>query len=245
MVEMTMCIPAPEDNGEAGPPMWDAATVEDGAPIVPGANPSEPDYAAQRNQDSAVSASAADALFSDATSPPERSPSGAMERTGGMGTDPSLERSQERLLALHEATVRLAAQTDPAIALETVLHSAGMLLGASSATFYRWDAAANLLRCARNWQVPVHDTTPDQRPGEGLAGHAFLLRAPLLINDYPGWSQAMASGRIAGLRAALAVPLTRAGQVLGVVVMRAYDETVQFTPDDARLLTLFADQAAA
>ncbi len=160
-------------------------------------------------------------------------------------TDAALPGYPERLLVLHEAAVLLAAQTDPLAAIETVLRAAGRLLGSHSATCYLWDAAAGLLRCAHNWQVPIGDTTPDQRPGEGLAGRAFRSDAPLLVNDYLAWEHARPSGRAAGLRAALAVPLAWGGSRLGVIVMRAYDAGVRFTPDDARLLALFADQAAA
>lgn len=125
-------------------------------------------------------------------------------------------RESHQLLALHRASVVLAAERDPDTVLQHTLQSAVTLLGAGSGTLYRWDADVGLLRCAHNWRVPEHDTTPDQRPGEGLAGQVFLLGKPLIVNDYLRWKHAMASGRAAGLRAALSVPLIRAGTTLGV-----------------------------
>ena len=153
-------------------------------------------------------------------------------------------RAEDRLLALHAASVRLAAVREPRELVPQLLQQAVALLGAGSGTFYDWDSSAGWLRCAYNWQVPELDTTPDQRPGQGLAGTVFAQRRPLIVNDYPGWEGAMPSGLAAGLRAALAVPLSRSGRMLGVVVVRSYDDRLRFAEDDVRLLELFADQAA-
>ena len=54
----------------------------------------------------------------------------------------------------------------------------------------------------------------------------------------------MPSGIAAGLRAAVSIPLLRNGTTIGVVVIRSYDDVTRFTEDDARLLDLFAVQAA-
>jgi len=140
--------------------------------------------------------------------------------------------------------VLLAAQRNPTAVLEQILQRAVTLLGAGSGTFYRWDVDAGLLRCLYNWRVPAHDSTPDQRPGEGLAGQTFARQTALIVNDYQTWAWAMPSGLRAGLRAALCVPLIRSGITLGVVVIRAYERGGGFTDDDARLLGLFADQGA-
>lgn len=164
---------------------------------------------------------------------------------GGMAVDiTDRVRAENRLLALHEASVQLAAVRQPRDLVPQLLQQAAGLLGAGSGTFYTWERATRLLRCTYNWQVPAEDTTPDQRPGQGLAGQVFVTRRTLMVNDYPAWEHAMPSGLAAGLRAALAVPLVRAGAILGVVVVRSYDEAIRFDETDARLLELFGDQAA-
>ncbi|MGE3270838.1 MAG: GAF domain-containing protein, partial [Chloroflexota bacterium] len=152
-----------------------------------------------------------------------------------------------RLLALHDAATVLAAHADtPTTILQEILRSAVTLVGADSGSLYRWDADAGLLRCVRNWNVPSADTTPDVRPGEGLAGQAFSSLKPLIVNDYPAWDQAMDTGRVGGLRAGLAVPLRHGGRTVGVLGIRSYRaDTPPFTEDDARLVLLFGDQAAA
>lgn len=159
-----------------------------------------------------------------------------------------LKQESERLLALHEASSLLAAQTaDADEVLDQVLRSAVNLLGGGSGSLYRWDAAAGLLRCVRNWQVPARDVTPDVRPGEGLAGHTFLSDEPVIVNDYATWDLGMHTGRVGGMRAGLGVPLIRHGVCLGVLLVRVYQHDLPrpFDVDDARLATLFGDQVAA
>jgi signal transduction histidine kinase len=155
------------------------------------------------------------------------------------------QRESERLLALHQASNVLAAQTDPDTVLEEILRFAVGLLGRGSGSFYRWDAEAGVLRCVHNWQVPSSDQTPDLRMGEGVAGRSFAQMKPLIINDYPAWDNATLGGISAGLYGLLSVPLIRSGTPLGVLLIRSYDPVTKFTDDDLRLLTLFGDQAAA
>ena len=158
-----------------------------------------------------------------------------------------LQRESDRLLALHRASTLLSGQVAaPDTVVDEILRSAAGLVGASSASLYRWDAAAGLVRCIRNHAVPATDTTPDLAPGQGLAGQTFALREPLIVNDYSAWIGGMESGRVGGLRAGIGVPLRHDGRPIGVLLVRSYDEaTPPFGDEDARLVTLFADQAAA
>ncbi len=161
-------------------------------------------------------------------------------------------RESDRLLALHRASSAVSAQgADAANVLEIILHNAVGLVGAGSGSLYRWDAEAGLLRSVSNWRLPSRVSTPDCRPGEGLAGQVFVVGEPLIVNDYTSWEHAMQAGLDSGLRAATGVPLSSAGRRLGVLLVRLYDEDLPFNDGagfddgDARLLTLFGDQAAA
>jgi len=170
----------------------------------------------------------------------------------GRENEARVQRESDRLLALHSASTAISTQgADATKVLDLILQSAVGLVGASSGSLYRWDAEAELLRCVSNWRVPARDTTPDCRPGEGLAGRVFAVGEPLLINDYATWEHAMQSGLAGGLRAALGVPLSSASKQMGVLLLRSYDDEppsgtwTRFDDSDARLLTLFGDQAAA
>lgn len=152
----------------------------------------------------------------------------------------------ERLLALQRAAATLAARTDPHELFDIILRSAVQLFGRGSASLYTWDDEAAVLRLAENFDAGGRmPDDPVLRPGEGVVGRVFLTREPLIITDYQTWEGRTAVGQSTGLRACLAVPLVRSGQALGALGIRSYEPTVVYTEDDARMLGLFGDQAAA
>jgi signal transduction histidine kinase len=156
------------------------------------------------------------------------------------------EGENARLLALQRAAATLSARTDPHEVFDMILRSAVQLFGQGSASLYTWDEEAGLLRLAENFdpegRVP---DDPVLRAGEGVVGRVFASREPLIIKDYQTWEGSTVVGQRTGLRACIAVPLVRSGRALGALGIRSYDPTVTYTPDDAQMLGLFADQAAA
>jgi signal transduction histidine kinase len=154
------------------------------------------------------------------------------------------QRESERMLALHRASTLIAAETDPTEVLREILEAAGTLLGRGSASIYRWDPAAGMLRLAESARSE-RGTPVVLRAGEGVTGQAFLTQKPIIVNDYTQWEHAVPSSRETGWRAALAVPLMRAGQSLGALTVRSTYPLARFNDDDARLLGLFGDQAVA
>jgi signal transduction histidine kinase len=78
-----------------------------------------------------------------------------------------------------------------------------------------------------------------------MSGELLARLEPVVLNDYASWAGASPTGLETGLRAVLAVPLVRTGQLVGAIVLRAYDDGTRFTLDDAHLLGLFGDQAVA
>ncbi|HVR88361.1 MAG TPA: GAF domain-containing protein [Candidatus Limnocylindria bacterium] len=154
------------------------------------------------------------------------------------------KRENERMLTLHHASTVLAAQDDPSAVLPEVLKAAVGLLGQGSASLYRWDENAGVLRSVQNFNAE-RAVTPVLRSGQGVAGEAFLRQAPFIVNDYQRWPGAQPNPLAAGQQAAIAVPLTRTGRPIGALLIRANEPGAQFTDDDARLLALFGDQAVA
>ncbi len=156
----------------------------------------------------------------------------------------SRQRENERLLALQRASAVVAARSTTREVIDEVLRTASSLLGQASASIYLWDAQADVLRLAQNADPAGRPVSAVLSRGEGMSGDLLAKLEPVVVNDYATWSGATSTGVETGLRAVLGVPLVRAGSLLGAIVLRSYDATT-FTLDDARLLSLFGDQAVA
>jgi signal transduction histidine kinase len=154
------------------------------------------------------------------------------------------QRENQRMLALHRASTLIAAETDPIDVLREILEAAGALIGRGNASLYRWDEQAGVLRHAESARTE-RGAPQVLRAGEGVTGQAFLTQKPVIVNDYARWEHAVPTNREAGWHAALAVPLMRAGQSLGVLTVRSTYPLARFDEEDARLLSLFGDQAVA
>jgi signal transduction histidine kinase len=156
------------------------------------------------------------------------------------------EGENARLRALQRAAATLSARTDPHEVFDMILRSAVQLFGQGSASLYTWDEKADVLRLAENFDAVGR--MPDDavlRSGEGVVGRVFASREPLIVEDYQTWEGRTTVGQQTGLRACIAVPLIRSGRALGALGIRSYDPAVRYTADDAQMLALFADQAAA
>jgi len=82
-------------------------------------------------------------------------------------------------------------------------------------------------------------------PTEGVSGHVAKTRAPLIINDYQRWESRSSRLRELPIRAMVCVPMIRNGELIGVLGAHEVTGTQRmFTDADARLLSLFADNAA-
>jgi signal transduction histidine kinase len=158
----------------------------------------------------------------------------------------SREGENARLLALQRAAATLSARTDPHEVFDMILRSAVQLFGQGSASLYTWDEEAGVLRLAENFDP--EGRVPDDvtlRLGEGVVGRVFASGEPLIVEDYQTWEGSTPVGQQTGLRACIAVPLIRSGRALGALGIRSYDPAVTYSADDAQMLALFADQAAA
>ena len=157
----------------------------------------------------------------------------------------SRQRENERLLALQRASTVIATRSTTREVIDEVLRAASHLLAQASASLYLWDENAQTLRLAQNADPEGRKVSATLPRGEGSSGGLLERLEPVVVNDYPGWAGATATGLETGLRAVLAVPLVRAGQLVGAIVLRSYDAATRFAIDDARLLGLFGDLAVA
>jgi len=147
--------------------------------------------------------------------------------------------------ALYETAQDLASQTDLATLLQTIIAHATALLDASSGAIFLYDAATHQVELAVTQNFPL---APPLRLnlGEGMAGRVAQTRQPLIVDDYSRWEHHIPQTEGIPFRASLNVPMIFGGELIGVLdVSEMGDSTRKFTEEDARLMTLFAAQAAS
>ena len=147
--------------------------------------------------------------------------------------------------ALYDTAHALSSQQDLATLLQTVVERAMALLHAPSGFMYFYDATRDELELAitDKLQLPLGTRL---KKGEGMAGRVAATQAPLIVDDYQTWEGRAPKIATAPYRAVVEVPMLFGGQLIGVLGVNEFGEsTRQFAEPDARLLSLFASQAAA
>jgi PAS domain S-box-containing protein len=155
------------------------------------------------------------------------------------------ERRATEVAALYENTHDLATQRDLPKLLEIIVGRAAELLRASGATLSRYDAGQGdlVLTVGKNAPVPVGSRV---RLGEGGTGQVALTRHPLIVNPPRAGDRRPTQRATASPTASVGVPMLYGGELIGVLEVHEAGEGARtFTEDDARLLTLFAGQAAS
>jgi signal transduction histidine kinase/DNA-binding response OmpR family regulator len=150
-------------------------------------------------------------------------------------------RRERELEALHEVAVAASGMLDPAALARLVVQHARDLLGGSEATLLWWDPAANGLRVLGD--TFVRPFTRVLGIGEGTAGIAFETGEPVMVDDYPTWEHAVKDSIPRGLKSVVAYPLLVTQRPVGALTV-SFNVEHRFTPDDLRLLSLFAVQVA-
>lgn len=146
----------------------------------------------------------------------------------------------EALRVLAELVLASSERNDLADLAGHVVDRARDLIGSDAASLFLWRDDRKLLvpivNNDRGWNPRATRTF---HPGEGVTGSAFLSRSPLIIGDYPSWSQAIDTAVSQGLKSGVAVPLEIAGEPVGVLSIRSYGH-VRWTADHVRLLRILA-----
>ena len=155
------------------------------------------------------------------------------------------QRRADELVALHDTTLDLSTQYDLSTLLKTIVERATTLLAAPAAFVYLYDPAQhNLeLKIIKGVSVPLGTRL---ELGEGMAGRVAQSYHPLIIDDYMTWEHRATKYNGIPFSAVLEVPMHYGGELIGVLAANEVGPTERkFTEADARLLSLFAVQAAS
>ena len=155
------------------------------------------------------------------------------------------ERRAEEFESLYETTRDLSTLQDLSSILRIVTQRAALLLGVPNASLNLYDEAHKELVLAASIgpDLPIGSRRP---LGSGLAGHVAQSGAPMIVEDYQVWENRSPLFEGIPLKAIMGVPLMYGNKVLGVLdVCELAPSKRTFGEADARLLTLFAGQAAS
>jgi signal transduction histidine kinase len=149
----------------------------------------------------------------------------------------------EEFASLYDTSMALSKQQDLFSLLKAIAKHAKELLHTSDAVVFLFDEKRGDLEVVVSGSMPLGSRL---LMGEGIAGTVAQTRESLIVNDYNAWKHPSKRYQDHNVTAVVGVPMLYRGQLLGVLgVDEIVDSARKFTDVDARLLSLFAGQAAA
>jgi PAS domain S-box-containing protein len=117
------------------------------------------------------------------------------------------------------------------------------LLGCSSTTVFLYDMAAKEVEVVATEHGSL---TVGRRFNftDGITGRVAQSGQPIIVEDYQAWEHRLPAIAELGVRSILMVPMACGGELIGAIGVSEYSTARVYTGDDARILSLFAAQAA-
>ncbi len=154
------------------------------------------------------------------------------------------QRAQE-LEFLYRTSIEINSQNELLPLLQTIVERAAGLLKANMGGLYLVrPERGNILEL-----VVAHNLAPKYigttlSAGEGVSGLVAKTGKYIMIDDYKTWSNHAAVYEDAPFHRVLGVPMNVKGQVIGIITITDDEISGSWNPDEVRLASLFADQAA-
>lgn len=158
-----------------------------------------------------------------------------------------LQEAKQRTMeiaALYDTLQDVTEKQELTVLLQTILERAKALVAAAGCAIFLYDRDRDDFEIAVEAGVGMPIGTHVPR-SEGLAGRVADTLEPVIANDYQNWPYRSQNLSKLPIGAAVCVPMIRGGELIGVLgVHEVEGSTREFTEADARLLSLFADNAA-
>ncbi|MBI1881174.1 MAG: GAF domain-containing protein, partial [Chloroflexi bacterium] len=150
----------------------------------------------------------------------------------------------EQLEALRQVSQDLIALRDLDTLLRQIVERAIQLLDGEGGSVFLYRLERQVLELVVALGDKAGPVGVALSPGEGVSGHVWADREPLIINDYQGWSGKFPLWSHFSNLSVIGVPIQWGSEALGVLNILADNTQRCFTPEDATLLAQFATQAA-
>jgi diguanylate cyclase (GGDEF)-like protein/PAS domain S-box-containing protein len=148
-----------------------------------------------------------------------------------------------QLEALRKVGLELTSQLHLDALLHSIASRAIELLGGTSGGLYLYRPEQDVLEWAVSIGPNMAPTGTILQQGEGLSGKVWENSEPLIIDDYQAWEGRAAVYEGYPFKALVGAPVRWGEEFLGVLNVLA-DSPRTFSPANAELLSLFAQQAA-
>ncbi len=154
--------------------------------------------------------------------------------------DPTVQRQNASLRALHETALGLLDKIDKEELLETIIERAAALTGTQHCYIYLLEPDAQVMQMRVGKGFFAEQLGRSVRKGEGMGGCVWQTEAPVLVADYSNWSGRLDDPALDGLRCIVGIPLKSDSQVQGVIGLAHVDPKKRFDQEDVIVLERFA-----
>ncbi len=148
----------------------------------------------------------------------------------------------EEMTALYHTSLEIP--TNLPDLLWTICDRAAGLLDVDKGGLYLYDEAREELELVVSYKLGRDFTGTRIKLGEGVAGRVVQTGQPLIVDDYSHWDERTRVYEGEPFATVIGVPLKWQERVIGAISLSEETGRRTFTPDDERLLGLFAQQAA-
>jgi PAS domain S-box-containing protein len=189
-------------------------------------------------------------VYRDENGNPLRLLGSTQDITDNKQVEQALRQYADEQAVLLDSAFQLTNQLSAQEVLRSILKNALQLMTARTAAVALYEPERDVLVVAmlydRERGLVQEMRGMERLPGDGAIGQAFQQGRTLVINDYPMWEERGPVSRILGqtVRALVAVPLLGRHAILGVLLITGDERKVHFDEHDAKLIELFAVQAA-
>ncbi len=156
----------------------------------------------------------------------------------------ALRRQNEYLAALHQTTLGVINRLDVSDLLGAIVNRAATLAGTEHGYLYLGHPHGDRLQVEVGIGLFAEFIGYGLAKGVGLAGKVWSTGQALMVYDYDKWDGRDPAFPRGVLHAGLGVPLTSAGQVVGVIGLSHHERGKTFDVEEIDVLSRFAELAS-
>jgi len=168
----------------------------------------------------------------------------AHDITEQLKTETALRNRAQEVEALYHTSLKINAQVDLLPLLQTIVEQAASLVNTASGGLYLLRPDGQSLELVIAYNIPNTLVGVTIKLGEGLSGKIAQSGETMMVSDYRAWTGQAGIYKDSVFRRVLGAPMRVKGHVTGVINVTDTEKTGSFTPDEIRLVSMFADQAA-